>query len=655
MFLFTPRPHADLRVLTKQLHLPFAHMALPSNGPSRQHGTSLSYVALTSTAASSDSAPLQTLLASITEETHAPSVVDLSRRAESSTSCSGKNADSALCETPVRTNYLAIGLGIAIPVVLGGIVLLYLHYRNMKRLRKEEEADKDLDIDNDFFPHQEMAHHPPRQPSMGEKSMASSTIPPKDPFNTPYRIPQLSSSQTSLNNYDPYDVHAYPPTPTLQSPKYPRSGSPVSSIASNPYSDSHRIPYTQNPSQQALNPSSTSLNKPFVSQIDTSAPFHPDPTRVDSPLSVVSSKTPVETAHIPPVLRVASLDMDEEPYYPHLEQNVAHTVPDQQVVKPSVEVHETPEVEAKPSVNFLNVPNEENSGQATDLQRSQTKGGRDFERVKSIYNEYFPREEDNVPFDLQAESSNAQNVQTGVAVPQGEELPTSHDDANEAQNQYAYSQQQAHDEVYQSQGHQDDQYYQNYNGHPAQAHYAGFNEGDYHGNYPESHYSQREYDDQGNHFHGQGNVVTHEVIIPPSQQSQRPARPLTVLSELPTPHKLEEHGSSIGYAPHRRNNGSASPSVGMFHLNAPVAFEDKPLASPSQMRDSITMSTLGGFAPPKKFSNNNRSNSLTERDETGSLRSGFSQAGGPAPRPPSELVPTGKFNLKPSMNLGYTD
>ena len=125
-----------------------------------------------------------------------------------------------------------------------------------------------------------------------------SPVVPNNPFNQfQYNIPVLSSSQKSLNNYNPYDLSAYPPsgtiyeTPRLPSSAYTRSSSPVSEVTT-----SHTILGTNlhNPyggvsqSQQSLNLTSSnlkqSLPKPHNSSMSVSNSF--------LALSTVSSHTP---------------------------------------------------------------------------------------------------------------------------------------------------------------------------------------------------------------------------------------------------------------------------------------------------------------------------------------------------------------------------
>lgn len=641
------------------------------------HGTSMMIVAHMPSATHLD-IPALTFLPTTTIENEPSQAGWFAKR--SNASCTGKSADSAECETPVQTNYLAIGLGVAIPLGAALIAIIYLHFRNVKMVKKEEEADKDIDLDNDqddFAP--QVIPIPPhqRQLGMSEKNISTTSISTADtrelqhdPFQVPYQIPQLASSQTSLNNYDPYDLSAYPPTgPMYQSPKYPgsvitRSSSP-GSIISNPYSDSHQVYYTgQNPSQQALNPSSTSLNgPPRALHIDTTTVPPRSVARVNS---VISSRTPVETTHTPPMPTHGSVDIDHDHdnnktfnYSAGSTRNVVNIPNDdddearhQRIEKSlDTEIHELESIASRTTYNYDTQPTSENSEPSQqlsqgNLQRTQTKGGSDFERVKSFYKEYFPKDSP----DGQDEKNSQQHFH------EEHDSNRQHDNRNAEDYQYdhhsntQYDQQHAHSmehtqslphdqegDYYNANSRQQD-YYNQETPHPAQSQH-------------EAYQAEEMYNASADHSYEQ--YVPPPV--PPSQQSVRPSRPLTVLADLPTPHKLgEELGSTIKYAPQRRN-GAPSPGVAVFNpLNSPITFDDKPLASPSQMRDSVSMAA--NFVAPKKFTRN-RSNSLAEQDELGSLRSGVSRAGQHGQRPPSELVPAANsaLHLKPTMNMGYSD
>lgn len=209
------------------------------------------------------------------------SIPALIRRA----SCGPKD-NSPECEMPVRDNSLVIGLAVAIPVFFVIVALTFLHLRHVKKLKREEEANKDIDVDNDEFDPTEIKNlqYKPSSHTLnssGEKGSninystttlsPDSPVVPNNPFNQfQYNIPVLSSSQKSLNNYNPYDLSAYPPsgtiyeTPRLPPSAYTRSSSPMSEVTTfhttlgtnlhNPYGGVSQ-------SQQSLNLTSSNLKQ----------------------------------------------------------------------------------------------------------------------------------------------------------------------------------------------------------------------------------------------------------------------------------------------------------------------------------------------------------------------------------------------------------
>lgn len=396
---------------------------------SHSHGSTLRNIAITSSIPyPSSTAPSAT----VTTDSLISSVTRLVKRADAT--CSGKS-DSAECETPVHTNYLAISLGVVIPLVSALAVLIYLHFRNMKLIKKEEEEDKAIDIDtDDFDPREAMGYRSNKMPSpMNEEKILSNTQagpetpkkthrpPPlnlQDPFAGPYQIPQLASSATSLNNYDPYDLSAYPPS-IYNSPQYPpsiyrRSASP-GSIISNPYSDSHQVPYGgKNPSQQALNPSTTSLNS--LSQRSSDDQITPPPRSLARENSTITNKSFNVGTSEENALDNNSTDINNtksDGLFPQrsVSRNTSSIViPDDDddetrhkriELSLDMEIHE---LESKASgAKPVEVANglapsafaKESQGnyvRAGGQVESAGKGGADFERVKSFYKEYFPSE-----------------------------------------------------------------------------------------------------------------------------------------------------------------------------------------------------------------------------------------------------------------------
>jgi hypothetical protein len=238
------------------------------------------------------------------------SIPALVRRA----SCGPKD-NSPECEMPVRDNSLAIGLGVAIPLFFVIVSLTWLHFRHIKKLKREEEATKDIDVDNDEFDPTEIKNIQHKSSaytlnSSGEKGSSvnysttsfnpDSPVVPNNPFNQfHYNIPALNSSQKSLNNYDPYDLSAYPPSGTIyETPRLPPSVYTRSSSLSE-VTSSHTAfdPNLHNPyggfsqSQQSFNLESSNLNQSLPKSYSSAMSFS-NSSRVSLALSVVSSHTP---------------------------------------------------------------------------------------------------------------------------------------------------------------------------------------------------------------------------------------------------------------------------------------------------------------------------------------------------------------------------
>lgn len=397
------------------------------------HGSTLRKIAIISAVAYP---VLAAPSATVTSDSLISSVTRLAKRADAT--CSGKS-NSAECETPVHTNYLAISLAVVIPLVSALIVLIYLHFRNMKNIKKEEEEDKAIDIDtDDYDPPEAMGYRNNKMPlPMNEEEKSSNTQagsespkthrpPPltlQDPFASPYQIPQLASSATSLNNYDRYDLSAYPPS-MYESPQYPpsiyrRSASP-GSVISNPYGDSHQVPYGgKNPSQQALNPSSTSLNSLSHESSDVDQIAAP-PRSLARENSALTNKSFSVATGEEKALGNDSTDITKtksDPLFPQglVSRNTSSIViPDDDddetrhkriEMSLDMEIHEL-ELKATgaKSVEVGNelAPSASASASAKESQgiylRSDGqlepagKGGSDFDRVKSFYKEYFPSE-----------------------------------------------------------------------------------------------------------------------------------------------------------------------------------------------------------------------------------------------------------------------
>lgn len=713
----------------------------------------------------------------------------------------GPNDNTPECEKPVRSNGLAIGLGVGIPFLLALTVLVIIHFRHLRKLKKEEEEDKDFDLDNDDPYIGDGVRAKPSAYTLngnGEKvpvafsevdmvSMKGSTVVLEDPFNnSPYKIPELTSSQRSLNNFDMYDLGAYPPSgPIYDHPKYPgsaytRSSSPVS-VSSNPYAqsvESHQIYGGINPSHQALNPSSHSLQKSYPKLPSSPAPYM-NPSRVSSALSVVSSHTPtVQTSasHAPVANPTSatlghseseSISSTRSAIYSSGAQQTDVTIPDvdddesrmnriEQKLDREIQVleAETNSVKSEDKTKharglsqfsftegeqFNSAPgvevHEKSSAPAptNDLSRAVTKGTAEFAPVKAVYNEYFPSEMKSPEMETHnftsVQAASKETDKTDSELPRSEatttqaQSPKASDEQSQvnqdkrhssvkAENSSQYDQNDQYDEQDHGSHHdQYDQYAQNHQ-YDQQAQYVQHNQydqynqqGQYeqHGQYgqyeqyeqyeqygqydqngqydQQSQYSQY-YDQNGQHgydashqssqYTGHASPSSHMsrpsdrhassngeryVMSPKPATPIRPAEPLT---KLPTPHQLGETGSSISYAPKRRNPSTpSSPKLAYNPIANSTWHDEKPLPSPSQLGSSSSVFSSTGFMPPKKFTgsggNRSRSNSFADPDGGYSIKSGSTTPrGGYRPRPPSELVPdvaSQLEKLKPRMDM----
>ncbi|KAK9365472.1 hypothetical protein V1509DRAFT_378131 [Lipomyces kononenkoae] len=111
-----------------------------------------------------------------------------------SSTCS-PNSTSSFCERPVGTPTLPIALGVAIPVFISIVVLVILHRRHIRRLKKEDLIAAKIDLTQDDFD-----LTPPRQFPRGRREQAA--------HGTDYLLPisnfNFTQSNVSLNS--PYDV-----------------------------------------------------------------------------------------------------------------------------------------------------------------------------------------------------------------------------------------------------------------------------------------------------------------------------------------------------------------------------------------------------------------------------------------------------------------
>ncbi|CAN6641931.1 hypothetical protein TRVA0_019S00364 [Trichomonascus vanleenenianus] len=177
--------------------------------------------------------------------------------------------DTGRCEKPTGTQALPIGLGVGIPLLLAFIGLAIVHFRHVRKV-KREEANDTLDIDmDDYDP--ENIEDLKADPNQLEKQMSRSTV------NRPYRPP---NGLPSLMHEKAASIRSGLSTET-------RSGDPF--ISSTPYLLHPDI----NNSKTSLDEYSRSLigiqdeNKYPTSVYTTggSIPRMPSPAHIHSPLS----------------------------------------------------------------------------------------------------------------------------------------------------------------------------------------------------------------------------------------------------------------------------------------------------------------------------------------------------------------------------------
>ncbi|KAK9447226.1 uncharacterized protein V1518DRAFT_421681 [Limtongia smithiae] len=86
----------------------------------------------------------------MTATASASSTASSTSSSAAATSCAA-NDTSAVCQRPVGTQSLAIGLGVAIPVAICIVLLIFFHRRYVRRVRREDLAAQAIDITQDDF------------------------------------------------------------------------------------------------------------------------------------------------------------------------------------------------------------------------------------------------------------------------------------------------------------------------------------------------------------------------------------------------------------------------------------------------------------------------------------------------------------------------
>ncbi|KAK9491687.1 hypothetical protein V1508DRAFT_193783 [Lipomyces doorenjongii] len=124
--------------------------------------------------------------------TFSASAASTSSASSAESSCPS-SSNSSFCEKPVGSPTLPIALGVAIPLFVAIVVLLILHRRHVRRLKKEDLVAAQIDLNHDDF---DMT--PPRNaPRSGRTKI----------YGNDYLLPignDFSQSRVSLNS--PYDV-----------------------------------------------------------------------------------------------------------------------------------------------------------------------------------------------------------------------------------------------------------------------------------------------------------------------------------------------------------------------------------------------------------------------------------------------------------------
>lgn len=560
---------------------------------------------------------------------------------------------------------------------------------------------------------------------------------PASPF---YAIPELESSQKSLHNYNPFDKTAYPPTSVIYSnPSYPpsaytRSGSPVS-IMSNPYGPTNNNLRGVS-SKQNLNNQYQQQNqsRPQLEPIDTAgsyhsndninnnnnnstgvprAPFRRRLSHGSSTLSIVSSHTPTtitpKSLAIPVTASAAQVDRTSASSQLS-STNIGIETDNQQINNNNNTSNQNVKFDQDEQQQQYNKDDDNETTNSSNLNRSDTKVNRDFDRVKSVYKEYFPNnnldspEQKSKEFDFERDGddeddlivdngNNNNNTQMQAGQNYNQQQPPeniqqqqqlSHNNNNNINNQ----------EQYDHYDHYNDDHQQNDLVNPQ---YASYNQ-DYQQPLqfqqqqplasPASSATFRSAPSPGeNSFNNtHRNPIQQQQNIPyppptpssitysgppsqaPSQASFRSVQQLPNLSKLPVPHNLSETDSSISYARVNRHGGAStpsnnnsnnnnedpddllSPSIPVYnpmHNGLSNQDESQPLPSPHQFRKSVALMTNFEFTPPKKYI----TNESEVQGSNGSIHSVNSRrpgtpTGGVQARPASELV----FDSKTQMD-----
>ncbi|KAK4189975.1 hypothetical protein QBC35DRAFT_513666 [Podospora australis] len=237
----------------------------------------------------------------------------LAARAEATTEC----PDPRLCEKPVGSSALTlpIALGVGIPLVGAVCVLIYLHRRNVKRMKMEDTHDphKSLDFGMDINPGGVKREKDPSRFNRQQRQQMSMDMNLSSPYLLP---PEVHNSRESLNSLartlkqdDPYNrITQYPTNDSGSIRSFQRSKGDAASVYTRSASRSHSRqdgPMSPGPYSPRSPPR---LN--HLGNIPNSPLFPPEPSHMKPPQSPLPQipNTPNSAA---PLMSPRSADIEQ--------------------------------------------------------------------------------------------------------------------------------------------------------------------------------------------------------------------------------------------------------------------------------------------------------------------------------------------------------
>ncbi|KAA8902520.1 hypothetical protein TRICI_005881 [Trichomonascus ciferrii] len=304
----------------------------------------------------------------------------------------GPDDDSGVCEKPVHSQGLPIGLGVGIPVAIAIAVLIYLHYRHVKKLKKEEEKDRDIDVDIDMedynpseikkkmdqardFDNDEEDQHPVMQEKFNPKSVASD-----DPFyaTMPYiSHPDFAGSKTSLEEYSRSlnSVYDQQHTASVYGGSIPRYPSPAR-LKNDLTSPIGRVPSNSSTSQSFVSAHGSTPAIGMIHEEKTASsgthksPFDDNPDSSDD-----DSSTDGEVDHS---------------FHNRMEEKLAAGIEDIERSSSRQTANNGNNTNNDGNFALFDDDNETTNNHNVNLSRKDTGH---YNRVKSFYREYMPEEE----------------------------------------------------------------------------------------------------------------------------------------------------------------------------------------------------------------------------------------------------------------------